>query len=224
MLLSRFAGRRGVMLQRRIADPFRRLLSRIQLVVRLLTGLFIIFTIAAFVGLGATWFVTVRDIGFGGVTIGAWTARPKTGTPGIDPYARAVLARSGALPLGSGDGVAFRATRDDAGRRLDGRCDVTLTGTTPQARFWTLTLYDRAGNLVPNAVGRYGVTSLEILRRSDGTFSVTAAPRARPGNWLPTGGIERYTMVLRLYDTAVGVATRAGRETPMPAIHTGACP
>lgn len=191
---------------------------------RLLVGLLAIFTIAAFVGLGATWYVTVRDIGFGSVTIGAWTARPKTGTPEIDPYARAVFARSGALPLGSGDGVAFTATHDDAGRRLDGRCDVTLTGTTPQARFWTLTLYDRAGDLVANPIGRYGLTSLEILRRSDGTFSITAAPRARPGNWLPTGGIDRYVMVLRLYDTAVGVATRAGRETPMPAIRMGACP
>jgi hypothetical protein len=192
--------------------------------VRLLLGLLFTFIIAAFIGLGATWFVTVRGFAFGGVTIGAWTARPKSGTVGIDPYGRAVIARSGELPLGSGDGVAFRASVDDSGQPFDGRCEVTLTGTTPQARFWTLTLYDRAGNLIPNSVGRHGLTSLEIVRRGDGTFSITASPRARPGNWLPTGGVERYVMILRLYDTAVGVATRAGRETPMPAIRAGACP
>jgi hypothetical protein len=192
--------------------------------VRLLLGLLFMFIIAAFLGLGGTWLASVRGFGFGGVTIGAWTALPKSGTPGIDPYARAVIARSGELPLGSGDGVAFRASTDDSGRILDGRCEVTLSGSTPQARFWTLTLYDRNGNLIPNVVGRYGMTSLELIRRSDGAFSITAAPQARPGNWLPTGGIDRYVMMLRLYDTAVGVATRAGRETPMPAIETGSCP
>ena len=63
-----------------------------------------------------------------------------------------------------------------------------------------------------------------MIRKTDGTFDITIAPRARSGNWLPTGGVERYTLALRLYDTPVGVATRTGRETPMPAITTGTCP
>ena len=44
------------------------------------------------------------------------------------------------------------------------------------------------------------------------------------GNWLPTGGIDRYMLVLRLYDTAVGVPTKASREVPMPTITTRSCP
>ena len=59
---------------------------------------------------------------------------------------------------------------------------------------------------------------------ADGTFEVVVAPRANPGNWLPTGGIERYELILRLYDTAVGVSTKAGREGPMPAVLTRSCP
>ena len=31
-------------------------------------------------------------------------------------------------------------------------------------------------------------------------------------------------LILRLYDTAVGVATKAGREVPMPDVTTRACP
>jgi hypothetical protein len=99
-----------------------------------------------------------------------------------------------------------------------------VSGTTPSARFWTLSLYDPAGSLIANAVGRYGFTSQEIVRRTDGTFAIVVGPRARPGNWLPTGGLEPYVLVLRLYDTPVGVATRAGRETPMPRITSGDCP
>jgi hypothetical protein len=48
-------------------------------------------------------------------------------------------------------------------------------------------------------------------------------PRARAGNWLPTGGAERYLMVLRLYDTPVGAATRAGKEAPMPSVVRRGC-
>jgi hypothetical protein len=192
--------------------------------VRLLIGILIAFTVAAAVGLGATFLALTRGIAFGAIELGAWTAWPRTGTAEIDPYARAALARSGELPIGSGDGVSFLAKADDDGKPLDGRCDVTLTGVTPQARFWTITLYDPEGLPVDNAVERHGFTSQEIVRRSDGSFEIAVSPRARGGNWLPTGGVGRYVLVLRLYDTPVGVATRAAREAPMPAIAVRACP
>jgi hypothetical protein len=192
--------------------------------VRLLFGSFLAFLVAAALGLGATWFTLTRGVAFGAVNIGAWTGRPRLGSTDIDPYARADIARTGQLPVGLGDGVAFFARNDDAGRPFDGRCDVLMRGTTPAARFWTLTLYDPEGRLVANSANRYGFTSQEIVRASDGSFEIIAAPRARPGNWLPTGGAERYVLVLRFYDTPVGVATRAGREAQMPAVMARACP
>jgi hypothetical protein len=191
--------------------------------VRLLLGSLFSFIVAAGVGLGSTWFALTNGTAFGGITIGAWQAWPKTGTMDIDPYARASVSRTGELPIGLGDGVSFVAKTDDAGRPLDGRCDVLITGTTPQARFWTMTLYDPDGQFVANSLNRQGFTSQELIRKPDGSFTITAAPRARPGNWLPTGGAERFMLALRLYDTPVGIATRAGREAPMPAIKQGNC-
>jgi hypothetical protein len=191
--------------------------------VRLLFGIVFALTVAAAVGLGATWIALTRGTAYGGVTIGAWTAWPKNGTSGIDPYARAMVARTGDLPVGSGDGVAFYAQTDDAGQILDGRCDVVLSGITPQARFWTLTLYDLEGRLVANSMERQGFTSQEIIRRADGSFDITVGPRARPGNWLPTGGVEKYLLALRLYDTPVGMATRTGHDAPMPSVTKRAC-
>jgi len=190
---------------------------------RLLLGALLCFAIAAAVGIGSTWYAVSQGVSIGALTIGAWSARPKIGTAEIDPYARAEIERRGELPLALGDGIAFVAQTDDAGRPLDGRCDVTLSGTTPQARFFTLTLYDRRGQLVGNIVNRYGFTSEELLRKADGSFDVTVAPRAQPGNWLPTGGLERYKLVLRLYDTPVGIASKAGKETPMPSVAMGRC-
>ncbi|MGE0752574.1 MAG: DUF1214 domain-containing protein [Variibacter sp.] len=191
---------------------------------RFLIGILFALALATVSGLGLTWLALTRGVTFGGIHMGAWSAWPKSGTPDIDPYARAIVTRTGALPIGSGDGVAFVAQNDDAGNALDGRCDIHVDGTTPNARFWTLTLYDPQGRLVANGMDRYGFTSQEIVRRGDGTFDIIIGPRARPGNWLPTGGIERYVLVLRLYDTPIGVATRAGRETPMPAIKGRTCP
>jgi hypothetical protein len=191
--------------------------------VNLLLGALLSFVVAAAVGLGGTWLSLTQGVAFGAVHFGAWTAWPKTGTTSIDPYARAEIARTGTLPIGLGDGIAFFARADDQGRPLDGRCDVELDGTTPPARFWTLTLYDADGHLVPNAVNRYGFTSHEIIRRSDGSFAIRIASRARAGNWLPTGGIGAYTLVMRFYDTPVGVATQAGREAPMPSILRRGC-
>lgn len=189
----------------------------------LLLGFLLALAVAAVVGLGGTWLALSRGTAFGAVPIGAWTAWPRTGTRDVDPYARATIARTGELPIGSGDGVAFVARSDDVGRPLDGRCDVLVSGTTPQARFWTITLYDPQGRLIGNAIERHGFTSQEIVRRPDGTFDIIVAPRARPGNWLPTNGVDRYVLVLRLYDTPVGVATRASREAPMPAISVQSC-
>jgi hypothetical protein len=192
--------------------------------VRLLFGTLFAFVVAAAVGLGLTYFALTRGAAFGSLTIGAWSAWPKTGTAEADPYARATIARTGQLPIALGDGVSFTARGDDQGKLLDGRCDVIVSGVTPAARFWTLTLYNPDGDFSANSVNRYGFTSQEIVRQADGSFSIAISPRASAGNWLPTGGIDRYVLLLRFYDTAVGVATKAGREIPMPAVTTRSCP
>ncbi len=190
---------------------------------RLLFGSFFTFMLAAAIGLGATWLTLTRGVAFGTLTIGAWTAWPKNGSVDIDPYAHAMIARTGQLPIGMGDGVAFFARSDDAGHDFDGRCNFVISGMTPAARYWTLTLDDLQGRLVANTLHRHGFTSDEIVRDIDGQFTINVGPRARPGNWLPTGGIERFVLVLRLYDTPIGVATGTTKEGPMPSVMRKGC-
>jgi hypothetical protein len=191
--------------------------------VRLLFGSFLTLAVAAAIGLGATWLTLTRGVAFGSLTIGAWTAWPKSGSVDIDPYARANIARTGELPVGAGDGVAFYAHTDDGGNVFDGRCTYVVSGMTPAARYWTLTLYDAQGRLVANTIDRHGFTSAEIVREADGRFVINVGPRARAGNWLPTGGIEQFAMVWRLYDTPIGVASLTTKEGPMPAIVRKGC-
>ena len=125
----------------------------------------LLFALAALVGLGATYFALTR-----GAAFGALTHRR------LDRLAE--NRHRGRRPLRAGGHraertVADRARRrrvlhraaDDSGRLLDGRCDVVLSGTTPAARFWTITLYNAAGQLVANSVNRFGFTSQEIVRQ-----------------------------------------------------------
>jgi hypothetical protein len=191
--------------------------------VRLFFGSFFTLMVAAAIGLGATWLTLTRGIAFGSLTIGAWTAWPKSGSVDIDPYARATIARTGELPIGAGDGVAFYAHTDDTGNAFDGRCTYVVSGVTPAARYWTLTLYDAQGRLVANTIDRHGFTSAEILREAEGRFVINVGPRARSGNWLPSGGIEQFVMVWRLYDTPIGVASLTTKEGPMPAVVRKSC-
>ena len=190
---------------------------------RLLLGSLLTFLIAAAVGLGATWLTLTRGVAFGSLTIGAWTAWPKSGSVDIDPYARANIARTGELPTGMGDGVAFYARSDNARNSFDGRCTFLVSGMTPAARYWTITLYDPDGKLVANAIDRHSFTSDEIVRDNNGDFAITVAPLARPGNWLPTGGVDKFVLVLRLYDTPIGVSTGTTKEGPMPSIVRKGC-
>jgi hypothetical protein len=191
--------------------------------VRLFVSSCLTLILAAAIGLGATWFTLTRGVAFGAMKVGAWTAWPKTGSVDIDPYARATIARTGALPIGVGDGVAFFARTDDAGNALDGRCTFLVSGATPAARYWTVTLYDPQGRLVANTIDRHGFTSAEVVRDAGGNFAITVAPRARAGNWLPSGGVEQFVLVWRLYDTPIGVASLTTKEGPMPIIVRMGC-
>ncbi|PSC04539.1 hypothetical protein SLNSH_13670 [Alsobacter soli] len=174
-------------------------------------------------GLGATWLAVARNVSFGAVEVGPWTAWPRTGALDADPYTKASVARSGEAPLGLGEGLVFTARRDSAGRPLIARCSYAVVGRTPQARYWTLTVQTPGGQLMENPAQRYGFTSAEIVRPSVGAFTIAVSREARPGNWLPTSGDGRFDLVLRLYDTPVSPTGSAIEATAMPRIDAVGC-
>jgi len=178
--------------------------------------------IATTIGFATAWYAVDRGVVFGTVTVGAWKAWPLEGSANADPYSLAMLARSGEIPLGGGEGIAFTATTDSRGNPLSGHCTYAVDGQTPPARLWTLTAYDALGHLMPNAAGRTGFLSREILRRPDGDFVITLAGDVAPGNWLPIAPVDRFKLVLRLYDTPLTTGSQLAGVT-MPRIIAGAC-
>jgi len=190
--------------------------------VRLLIDLAVAIVIATVLGFSSAWFAVEHGPWFGALTAGPWTAWPEAGSTDADPYSLAMLARTGEVPLGAGEGLSFTAENDSDGQPLAGRCVYQIVGQTPPARLWTLTAYDAAGRLMVNAASRTGFNSRDILRHEDGSFVITVSSRVEPGNWLPIAPVERFKLVFRLYDTPL---TTGGRPTDlaMPAIRKGGC-
>lgn len=178
--------------------------------------------IALIVGVGSAYLSLNRSSPFDAMQAGVWIAHPLAGTPTADPYSAAIYARTGRIPLGSGEGIAFYAVVDDRGQLLDARCDYTISGKTPATRLWTLTALDRRLKLLATDAGRASLNSHNLLRNMDGSFKITASPEARSGNWLPTALTGGLVLALRLYDTPL--TTGAGISEPvMPSIQKGAC-
>lgn len=149
----------------------------------------------------------------GSATAGPWRSIPFAGLAEADPYTRARLSLTGALPLGIAEGLSFTARTDDEGRALDGTCRYRLDGPFPPARWWTLYANPRpdAANL-PTALH-----SRAILREREGGFAITVASDLASGNWLAIEGSGPFTLTATLYDTSV---TREGglAASAMPSI------
>lgn len=180
--------------------------------------------IAAVTGLGSAYYLTRREPPFGEVRVGPWAAWPQIGSAAIDPYARAIVAREGSLPLGAGEGLAFQATEDSEGARLRGDCLYRVHGGVPVSRAWTLTVFDAGGALPANATGRNGFTSHEILRAPDGTVDIVLSREVQPGNWLMLPATDGLRLVLRLYGTSVSAMTGTVEVGSLPRVDRVACP
>jgi hypothetical protein len=180
----------------------------------------------AALGLAATYVTVSRGLTVDRVKAGPWRAMPQTAATGSDPYARAVIARSGQAPLGAAEGMAFTAISDSAGAGLDAACNYRLSGAMPAARFWTVTVMDGQGRLVSPAgpVARLGFTSSEILRDGQGGFEIVLAREARAGNWLPLARPGAFMLALRLYDSPQSLSAAALDASEMPTIAAEHCP
>lgn len=174
-------------------------------------------------GLFATWWTLENKVAFGDVRAGSWTGLVSAGTRDADPYARALFAKRGETPIGITEGLSFLSSTDQAGAPLRASCDYVVTGTIPAARYWTLTLLDSNGHVLPVTSERYGFTSAEVLRKADGAFEIIISPEARAGNWLQSAQGRDFQIMLRLYDTSLSASASSVTAPLMPRIERGRC-
>jgi hypothetical protein len=192
------------------------------LIVRQLVFLFALCLGSMCLGLGITYLALTRGQGFDVLHIGPWVSAPKSGTLDIEPYTKAMMARSGQIPLGIAEGMSFTASRDSQGRPLNASCVYHISGAEPSARVWTVTLLGRDGQALGNS-DHHSLTSQDLVRMSPSSFDITLASYARPLNWLalPKGG--SFLIMLRLYDSSLSLSSGALRASDLPRIERESC-
>jgi hypothetical protein len=158
------------------------------------------------------------------IAAGGWLSLdPKIGNYGTDYDLRAAIALIGLGANTPAEATYPTALADGEGAFLTGANRYRLVfepGQEPPARaFWSLTMYDSDGYLVPNPARRYaiGTSHLPLVRRRDGSI-VVLIQRERPSekgvNWLPApaGG---FRLNLRLYWPRRPALTGAWRPQPV---------
>ena len=140
------------------------------------------------IAVGYTSVIYMVDTGSALTTrrIGPWVVWTNAARANADPYTRAHFARTGSLPLSSKLVLTYQALTDETGNELRSGCDYNVKGSGPDALWWSLSLYDAKGQLIPNSASRHGFTSNSVLRRTNGEYTITIAREARAGNWLPS--------------------------------------
>jgi len=162
---------------------------------------------AVSLGLWSAWLAVRSPAPVDTIELGAWQAWPNAGTADADPYSRARLARTGEIPLGSGEGLVLLALNDDAGDALIKSCDYRIVGQTPPARLWTVALEDLNGRVVKGPSGSAALGSDTLLRAPDGSFEIVLSRIPQAGNWISTKDADRFRVVVRLYDTTARTGT-----------------
>jgi hypothetical protein len=175
-------------------------------------------------GIGATVMMLNASSGFGAIRIGPWTAFPEAQMPDADPYAKSHRARAGRLLLGTAEGLTFQAGLDQDRRPLSAACTYEMKGQTPPTRFWTLFAADSNNEpLDPGAELPAAFNAWNVLRATDGSFTVRISATAQPGNWLAVKRGRPFRLVLSLLDTPTAGSSGV-IEIDMPALRKVSCP
>ena len=174
-------------------------------------------------GSGAAVWAVSRG-GFGSqAEIGPWRTGTDFGSKEAGAYTRAVVARNGLLALPAREARYYTAARDDAGRPLDGKCRYRVSGGEAGGAWWSLTLYGADNFLVPNAANIWSVGSASMDPAGRKAWAIRIAPDRQQGRWLPTGGVERFDLTLRVYLPEDGGRSNLPREK-LPRIERLGCP
>ncbi len=167
------------------------------------------FVLAVLVGgLGSSCYMVDAGTKLTTESVGPWVTWVSAGRADADPYTRTHFARLGALPISSDVAQLYIATTDSDGKDLHSSCEYQIEGRDIATHWWSLTVFDTDGRLIPNSADRFAFTSDTAALRADSTFTITLGRDARPENWLPTGGAGHLAVAFNAIDLGVTAVSR----------------
>lgn len=144
-----------------------------------------------------------------GVQQNGWTTNFRGPRFGSDWLLRAAVAKDQIFVAIPEEAVYPIGRVDADGRALRGSHRYTIRfapdALPPVDAFWSITAYDDAGHMIPNAIDRYSVGDRTdgLVRARDGSVTILLAstpPAPEQGvNWLPVAADEPFYLMMRLY-------------------------
>ena len=132
-----------------------------------------------------------------GLNNGVWTTNTAYGDVNADALTKAAVAVSGLLALKASETIYFNTHLDSSGEPLSDLCEYAIEGTTPDARWSSITLYGEDHFLIPNAWNRYSV----FLPEAGDPFTFKITPEgAGDAHILAGAGGRNLALTLRIYN------------------------
>lgn len=157
-----------------------------------------------------------------GIENGPWRTGEKVGTADASVATRATVALRGLLALPEREAIYFNAATDSAGRPLQGKCRYTVSGGAMDARWWSLTLYDSKGYLIPNPSSVYSVGSAALSPEEAGKWQIEIARKKTGAHWIAMPADQPFELTLRAYHPSPQLLAQRGSVT-LPRIDRGEC-
>ena len=160
-----------------------------------------------------------------GKLVNGWNVVTETiGTYGTSYKQRAIIALGGLGATLPEDAVYSTAFVDDAGQPLSGANKYVLhfdKGNLPPVdAFWSITIYDKDGFLVPNPINRFAVSDRDKLTfNADGSLDMYVQAESpgtdKESNWLPVPKDAPFAPNMRLYSPRPQVADGTWAPPPL---------
>ncbi|MDM7958086.1 DUF1214 domain-containing protein [Blastomonas sp.] len=157
-----------------------------------------------------------------GITAGPWRTGEKIGTADASVATRASVALRGLLALPEREAIYFNAAEDSAGRKLTGACRYTVSGGAIDARWWSLTLYDAKGYLIPNAARAHSLGSAALTPAEAGRWQVDIARQRTGPHWIAMPDAQPFELTLRAYHPSPQLLRQRG-SVDLPRIERREC-
>lgn len=152
-------------------------------------------------GAAGAWMMAGQGLGRADIVNGPWTTSLGFGTKATDAATRAAVARRGLLALPATETVYWQASVDSDGKPLDGNCTYAMTGAALDARWWSITLYDKAGYLFANPARIWSFSGASLTPAEQAGWRVSVSPdKPAAGHWLPSVKGKPFDLTLRMYN------------------------
>ena len=174
------------------------------------------------IGAGGAWYRIQAGFNDGRLANGPWTTALNYGTSGADSVTRASVALRGIRALPSTETVYWNATTDSEGKALDGSCTYVMTCKALDARWWSVTYYDKKGFLVANPANIWSFSGASVPPAESNGWRVTIGPEKVEGHWLPSAKGQGFELTLRMYNPGNGFRA-APDKAELPKLNKERC-